>query len=61
MGKKVKPHAVPCVARPSAEQEPKSKTRSKYEPPKVVMFQEDEFLKQFENFWEICPPPACKK
>jgi len=28
------------------KQMPKSKTRSKYEPPKVVTYQEDEILKQ---------------
>jgi len=70
MRKKVKPHAVPCsrshpehrgVARHSAEQEPKSKSRPKYEPPKVVTYQEDEFLKQMGDDFEICPPATCKK
>lgn len=40
---------------------PKPKNRPKYEPPKVVTYQEDEFLKQFGKCWEICPPPTCKE
>lgn len=70
MGKKVKSHTVPCsrsnpenrgVAKTSAEQEPKSKTRPKYEPPKVLASSNDEIFKQMGDDFEICPPATCHK